>query len=274
MSVYGYVRAGKSWEASTAAEQRAEIASAARRALMEITEIFEDYNVHRDLPLEARPGGAAALSTLTAGDTLFVANLNRAFKDPSDALAVIGMLKEKCVNLIVLGLGTAPVTSPAESHLVSTLLSAVAAFHSPLPGRQFRYHTSTLTRLREIAAEMEALLGFHANLPGSNDSPAALKLKVGELPPAPFPPDMLLTQDEAAARLRISKKTLYRLRAAGKVRFLPGRPVKLIARDVEALIADNTVKNPVPQPPRQLSPTAQVRLMRLRDRIRRTAKKG
>ena len=46
----------------------------------------------------------------------------------------------------------------------------------------------------------------------------------------------LVTQAEAAVRLCVSLSTLRRLRKAGELRFIPGRPVKVPLEDVEAFI--------------------------------------
>jgi excisionase family DNA binding protein len=45
-----------------------------------------------------------------------------------------------------------------------------------------------------------------------------------------------LTQQEAAAVLRKSVQTVYRLRREGELQFLPGRPVTIAAADLQAYI--------------------------------------
>jgi excisionase family DNA binding protein len=46
----------------------------------------------------------------------------------------------------------------------------------------------------------------------------------------------LLTQQEVAAVLRVSERTVARLRADGKLPAIPGRPVKIDERDLFAYI--------------------------------------
>lgn len=47
---------------------------------------------------------------------------------------------------------------------------------------------------------------------------------------------MLVTQAEAAELLRVSVRTVARLRAAGELPFLPGRPVRIDTADLERYI--------------------------------------
>jgi excisionase family DNA binding protein len=49
----------------------------------------------------------------------------------------------------------------------------------------------------------------------------------------------LITQAEAATQLRVSLSTLRRLRKAGELRFIPGRPVRVPVDDVNAFIERN-----------------------------------
>lgn len=47
---------------------------------------------------------------------------------------------------------------------------------------------------------------------------------------------MLVTQTEAAAILRVSVRTVARLRAAGELPYLPGRPVRIETADIDRYI--------------------------------------
>ncbi|WP_245295732.1 helix-turn-helix domain-containing protein [Rhizobium rhizosphaerae] len=48
---------------------------------------------------------------------------------------------------------------------------------------------------------------------------------------------MMLTEPEVAERLRCSTSKIKRLRAAGKLAYLPGRPVLIDERDLDAFIS-------------------------------------
>ena len=52
---------------------------------------------------------------------------------------------------------------------------------------------------------------------------------------------MLITQREAAAMLRVSVKTIERMRKAGALPYIPGRPVRLRRLDVEQAIEKGIV---------------------------------
>lgn len=49
-------------------------------------------------------------------------------------------------------------------------------------------------------------------------------------------PKILLLESEAALRLRCSPSTVKRLRLAGKLAYVPGRPVKIEAADIDAYV--------------------------------------
>jgi excisionase family DNA binding protein len=67
----------------------------------------------------------------------------------------------------------------------------------------------------------------------------------------------LLTPPEAMARLKCSRSTLYRLGASGALRFIPGKPVKFLAADVDLYIIQQLVrKTPRPADPASTTPVA------------------
>lgn len=131
----------------------------------------------------------------------------------------------------------------------------IAGMHSRLMGnftghamRWFAVADSAKTKAAQQAPPKEASpkapypLG---NLKGGIASNSELreKLPAKRLPPlkAPdHPPisasDILIPAEEVAARLRTSRKTIQRLCRAGQIRFVPGRPVRLVAADVDRYI--------------------------------------
>lgn len=62
-----------------------------------------------------------------------------------------------------------------------------------------------------------------------------------------------ITQDEVAERLRVSVKTVERLRKQGKLRYLPGRPVKIPEDDLDAYVRRALVTDR-PDPPATIPP--------------------
>ena len=57
----------------------------------------------------------------------------------------------------------------------------------------------------------------------------------------------LLTQQEAATRLRVSVKTVQRLRQAGQLAYLPGPPVRIPADELERYVR-RTITRDTPRP--------------------------
>ena len=60
--------------------------------------------------------------------------------------------------------------------------------------------------------------------------------------------DKFLLQHEVAERLRCSMTTVKRLRTEGKLAYLPGRPVKIRERDLQAYIEAEMIQAQKPKP--------------------------
>jgi excisionase family DNA binding protein len=91
----------------------------------------------------------------------------------------------------------------------------------------------------------------------------------------------LLTQDEVAVILRCSPQTVRRLRIAGKLPYLPGRPIKVRSEDLDRWIAKSVTRKvgglngapPTPQPSKAAQKAeAETRLLLFRHRMRRLSK--
>lgn len=54
----------------------------------------------------------------------------------------------------------------------------------------------------------------------------------------------ILTQAEVAERLRMSVRTVYQLRVEGRLRYIPGRPVRFLEDDVEKFIETSLQTGP------------------------------
>lgn len=82
---------------------------------------------------------------------------------------------------------------------------------------------------------------------------------------------LLLTQEEAAAMMRKSIRSVTRMRKQGLLRFIPGRPIRIATEDVKQLVESQLIratqgKRPGP---RKLSGEELGQRMLLRHRLRR-----
>lgn len=128
MAVYGYVRvssvdqvAGTSLE-----EQKRRIEGVALMLGEPLRRLFVDGGVSGGVPLEQRPQGGLLAAILLPGDTLIVAKLDRLFRNATDALVKTQEWAAQGVRLIVVDMGTEPVTENGLSKLMFTVLAAMA----------------------------------------------------------------------------------------------------------------------------------------------------
>lgn len=129
MATYGYTRVSTAHQANDGLsldQQRQRLAGWAQMADSPLDTIFEERGVSGSKPLEERPTGARLLAQLKPGDTLVACKLDRLFRSASDAAARLDWFMKQGVALVVLDLGTDPVTSNGTSALVFRILSAVA----------------------------------------------------------------------------------------------------------------------------------------------------
>lgn len=128
MAVYGYVRVStvrQADEGESLGAQERTIAGYAMMHGLTVHQAFIERGVSGSKPLADRPQGAALLAALKPGDVVITAKLDRMFRSALDALAVLGKLKARGVNLHMIDLG-GDVTGNGISKLVFTILSAVA----------------------------------------------------------------------------------------------------------------------------------------------------
>jgi DNA invertase Pin-like site-specific DNA recombinase len=93
-----------------------------------LDQVFVERGVSGSKPLAERPEGAKLLDLLQPGDSVITPKLDRMFRSATDALDVLGRLKERGVKLHLLDLG-GDVTSNGGnmvSKLTFTILAAVA----------------------------------------------------------------------------------------------------------------------------------------------------
>ncbi len=132
MAVYGYVRVSTTEQAgedhSSLADQERRIQGVAMVRGDKIDEIFTDPGVSGSVPLFSRPAGARLLAVLVPGDTIISAKMDRIFRSVQDAVNTAERLKTMGVNLILVDVGTDPITEGGVSRLFFSILAAVAEF--------------------------------------------------------------------------------------------------------------------------------------------------
>lgn len=127
MSTYGYIRVSTigQVENTSLEEQHRKIQAV---ALMRNTnfQVFSDEAVSGSIPLDERPGGAKLLAALQPGDTIIAAKLDRLFRDAADALARAKEWQKQGVKLILVDMGTEPVTENGTAKLLFGILATMA----------------------------------------------------------------------------------------------------------------------------------------------------
>lgn len=128
--VFGYVRVStvEQTEGTSLSEQRRRIEGLSTAIGKPVAHVYEDAGVSGSVPLRDRPAGAELVATLQPGDTLLACKLDRLFRSASDALATAEQLKARGVDLILLDLGTEPVTGTGVARLFFGMLALVAEF--------------------------------------------------------------------------------------------------------------------------------------------------
>lgn len=89
---------------------------------------YEDLGVSGATPLAFRPAGARLLTDVKPGDVIVACKLDRLFRSAIDALETVKKLKEKGIDVILIDLGTEPVSSSATGRLFFGLLAQFAEF--------------------------------------------------------------------------------------------------------------------------------------------------
>lgn len=89
-------------------------------------QIFRDAGVSGALKFKSRPGGDDLMKLVQPGDTVVASKLDRMFRSSVDALTVAEEFKAAGIHLVLLDLGTEPITGGGVAHFVFTMLAAVA----------------------------------------------------------------------------------------------------------------------------------------------------
>lgn len=89
---------------------------------------YEDRGVSGSIPLAQRPAGKDLITTVQKGDMVVAAKLDRLFRSATDALSTADDLKSRGVDLILIDMGSEPVTQNGTAKLFFGMLSLVAEF--------------------------------------------------------------------------------------------------------------------------------------------------
>ena len=130
-ATYGYVRVSTSEQAvdrSSLVDQERRITGAALMRGDDIARMYSDPGVSGSVPLGQRPCGRDLLAVVRTGDTIIAAKMDRMFRSAQDALNCSERLRKAGVNLVLVDMGSDPVTSNGTSRLFFTMLAAFAEF--------------------------------------------------------------------------------------------------------------------------------------------------
>ena len=126
--LYGYTRVSTAEQANggSLAEQTRCIEGVALLRGMPVENVFVDAGVSGAKKLDQRPGGKTLLDTVQPGDVVVVSKLDRFARNALDALERAEAFKTNGVELIIIDLGTEPVTSNGVAKLFFTILAGIA----------------------------------------------------------------------------------------------------------------------------------------------------
>jgi DNA invertase Pin-like site-specific DNA recombinase len=130
MPIYGYTRVSttEQLDGSSLEDQRRKITGAALIHSAEAPRFVADEGVSGATPLVERSCGGQLWRDLQCGDTLIASKLDRLFRSAEDALTSARLLQERGVSLILVDIGSDPVTGNGVSKLFFTILAAIAEF--------------------------------------------------------------------------------------------------------------------------------------------------
>jgi len=132
MPVYGIIRVSTTEQAAEGRtsldDQRTRITGAAMTNGWAVDRIYSDEGVSGSTPLAERPEGGKLVRALQPGDVVIAAKMDRLFRSAQDALNTVDKFKRAGVKLILVDMGTDPVTENGVSKMLFTVLAAMAEF--------------------------------------------------------------------------------------------------------------------------------------------------
>jgi DNA invertase Pin-like site-specific DNA recombinase len=132
MPIYGIIRVSTTEQAaegrSSLDDQRNRVTGAAMTNGWTVDHIYADEGVSGSTPLAERPEGGRMFRALKSGDVVIAAKMDRLFRSAQDALNTVDKFKKAGVKLILVDMGTDPVTENGVSKMLFTVLAAMAEF--------------------------------------------------------------------------------------------------------------------------------------------------
>lgn len=132
MTVWAYARVSTTEQAaedrSSLDDQIRTCQAAATIAKLPAPVVILDPGVSGTVPLAKRPGGGEMVAALASGDVVIASKLDRLFRSASDALNNVESMKSAGVRLILVDIGTDPVTESAVSKMFLGIMASVAEF--------------------------------------------------------------------------------------------------------------------------------------------------
>ncbi len=90
--------------------------------------IFTDKGISGSIPLSLRPAGMEMLQVAKAGDVIVAAKMDRLFRSAIDALQTADDLKRAGIDLVLIDIGTDPVTGNGVGKMFFGIMSCIAEF--------------------------------------------------------------------------------------------------------------------------------------------------
>ncbi len=126
---YGYCRVSTNEQllGTSIGLQKERIAAIANLHGYELVTIFEDGGVSGGMPLKERPAGGELLSTITPGDVVIVAKMDRLFRNLQDAVTVSQTWRDDGIGFILGDISSDPLDSGI-GRLFFNIMGSIAEF--------------------------------------------------------------------------------------------------------------------------------------------------
>lgn len=93
-----------------------------------VGKIYEDAGVSGAIGLAKRPAGSRLVTEAEAGDTVVASKLDRLFRSAADALNTAEDFKARGIDLILVDMGSTPVTHNGTARLFFSIMASMAEF--------------------------------------------------------------------------------------------------------------------------------------------------
>jgi DNA invertase Pin-like site-specific DNA recombinase len=129
MTVYGYrrVSTAEQQDGASLEQQTRMIRGASLIHECDAPVMFEDI-ISGSVPLTERPNGGRLWTMLQKGDLLIASKLDRVFRSAEDALTTTRLFQERGINLVLVDLGTEPITAIGVGRLFLAIMASIAEF--------------------------------------------------------------------------------------------------------------------------------------------------